>query len=159
MPRQIAHRNLPQLLLKARENLICHFRPILKHFGLTEQQWRILRSLAEREPLEPRELCDLCQILSPSLVGVLARMEEMGVIERHRFSGDQRRLQIRLSPAGDALVAAIAPAIETQYRHLEAALGKDLIARLYDVLDQVNRLSPGAVRHVDPAAPEPTAEG
>ena len=159
MPRQIAHRNLPQLLLKARENLICHFRPILKHFGLTEQQWRILRSLAEREQLEPRELCDLCQILSPSLVGVLARMEEMGVIERHRVPGDQRRLQIRLSPAGEELVAAIAPAIEAQYRHLEAALGKDLIGRLYDVLDQVNQLPVGAVRPVDPAAPEPAAQG
>ena len=159
MPRQIAHRNLPQLLLKARENLICHFRPILKHFGLTEQQWRILRSLAEREQLEPRELCDLCQILSPSLVGVLARMEEMGVIERHRVPGDQRRLQIRLSPAGEELVAAIAPAIEAQYRHLEAALGKDLIGRLYDVLDQVNQLPVGAVRPVDPAAPQPAAQG
>lgn len=158
MPRQIAHRNLPQLLLKARETLIGHFRPILKHFGLTEQQWRILRSLAEREQLEPRELCDLCQILSPSLVGVLARMEEMGVIERHRVPADQRRLQIRLSPAGEELVAAIAPAIEAQYRHLEAALGKDLIARLYDVLDQVNQLPAGAVRQVDPAAPEPPSE-
>ena len=38
MSRKLAYRNLPQLFLKAREELLCHFRPIISHFGLTEQQ-------------------------------------------------------------------------------------------------------------------------
>ena len=53
MSRKLAYRNLPQLFLKAREELLCHFRPIISHFGLTEQQWRILRTLSEMEQLEP----------------------------------------------------------------------------------------------------------
>ena len=70
MPRKLAYRNLPQLFLRAREELLCHFRPIITHFGLTEQQWRILRTVNETGQLEPREICEICQILSPSLTGV-----------------------------------------------------------------------------------------
>ena len=71
MKHRIAYRNLPQLFLKARDSLMSHFRPILNHFGVTEQQWRILRLLDEHGQLEPRELCDLCQIFSSSMAGVL----------------------------------------------------------------------------------------
>ena len=80
--KRLAYRNLPHLFLKAREELLCHFRPIITHFGLTEQQWRILRTLDEKEQLEPREICELCHILSPSLTGVLARMETIGLVTR-----------------------------------------------------------------------------
>ena len=100
MARRITHRNLPQLFLKARESLMSHFRPILNHFGVTEQQWRILRVLDEHGQLEPREMCDLCQILSPSMTGVLSRMEELGLVERQRVAADQRRIWVRLAPKG-----------------------------------------------------------
>jgi len=135
MSRQINHRNLPMLLLKARESLLSHFRPIINHYGLTEQQWRIIRTLSERDALEPWQICEACHILSPSLTGVLTRMEEMGLIKRRRVPEDQRRLIISLTPKSDKLVDDMAPLIETQYRLLEQSLGADLIARLYDTLD------------------------
>ncbi|MBL8355834.1 MAG: homoprotocatechuate degradation operon regulator HpaR, partial [Delftia acidovorans] len=67
------HRNLPLLLLQARESVIARFRPILQAHGLTEQQWRIVRALLESGPLEPRQIVEICRISSPSLAGVLAR--------------------------------------------------------------------------------------
>ena len=39
---KLPYRNLPQLFLRSREALLRHFRPIITHFGLTEQQWRAL---------------------------------------------------------------------------------------------------------------------
>ena len=85
------HRNLPLLLLQARESVISRFRPILNAHGITEQQWRIVRSLIERGPLEPREIVTLCHISSPSLAGVLARMDDTGLVQRQRMDHDQRR--------------------------------------------------------------------
>jgi len=73
---KLRHRNLPLLLLQAREHVIARFRPILNAHGITEQQWRIVRALIDTGPLEPREIGDLCRISSPSLAGVLSRMEE-----------------------------------------------------------------------------------
>lgn len=135
MARRITHRNLPQLFLKARESLMSHFRPILNHFGVTEQQWRILRVLDEHEQLEPREMCDLCQILSPSMTGVLSRMEELGLVERQRVAADQRRIWVRLAPKGDKLIDEIAPLIEQQYTLIEAAYGSGVVADLSRALE------------------------
>ncbi len=134
MPGRITHRNLPQLLLKARDALMSHFRPVLNHFGVTEQQWRILRALDEHEQLEPRELCELCQILSPSMAGMLARMEEMGLVERSRMAADQRRVMVRLAEKGDRLIDEIAPLIERQYRLMEKAWGKRVVDDLSGAL-------------------------
>lgn len=126
MARRITHHNLPQVFLKARDALMSHFRPILNHFGVTEQQWRILRVLDEHGQLEPRVMCDLCQILSPSMTGVLSRMEDLGLIRRERVQADQRRVLVRLAAKGDRLIDEIAPLIERQYLLIEQAYGKQL---------------------------------
>ena len=52
----MAHRNLPLLLLQARERVINRFRPLLNAQHITEQQWRIVRLLLESGPLEPRQI-------------------------------------------------------------------------------------------------------
>jgi homoprotocatechuate degradation regulator HpaR len=127
VPHRITHRDLPQLFLKARDSLMAHFRPVLNHFGVTEQQWRILRALDQHEQLEPREICDLCQILSPSMAGVLARMEETGLVERRRVAADHRRVLVRLAPKGEQLIDEIAPLIEAQYQLIEQTCGKKIL--------------------------------
>jgi homoprotocatechuate degradation regulator HpaR len=135
LARRITHRNLPHQLLKARDALMSHFRPVLNHFGVTEQQWRILRALDERGPLEPRELCELCQILSPSMAGMLARMEEMGLVARRRVAADGRRVMVSLEPKGDRLFDEIAPLIDRQYRLMEKAWGKRVVDDLSNALE------------------------
>src|SRR5690606_32924657 len=91
------HRNLPHLLLHARELLMAHFRPVLNEAGVTEQQWRVLRTLSETGPMEPNQIARRCQILSPSLTRMLAGMEQGGLIRRERHHADQRRQEISLT--------------------------------------------------------------
>jgi homoprotocatechuate degradation regulator HpaR len=133
----IRHRNLPLLLLQARERVIVRFRPILNEHGVTEQQWRLIRALLERGPMEPRELVDLCQISSPSLAGVLARMDEAGWVQRSRVEGDQRRVRVSPTAQSVALAEAMAPQIEAAYAEIEARLGADFTQRFYAVLDEL----------------------
>ena len=115
---------------------MAHFRPILNHFGLTDQQWRILRALDERAQLEPREICSLCQIHSASMAGMLTRMEELALIQRTRVAEDQRRVVVRLAPKGDKLVSEMAPLIDLQYQLIEEALGVEVFDNLFDSLDK-----------------------
>jgi homoprotocatechuate degradation regulator HpaR len=148
MSRKLPYRNLPQLFLKAREELLCHFRPIISHFGLTEQQWRILRTLSEMEQLEPREICEICHILSPSMTGVLSRMEEMNLVTRERMPEDQRRVIVRLTPKSEQLVSELGPLIVEQYKVIEQAFGPDLIKELYEVMDRVIAAERGPISRV-----------
>ena len=131
------HRNLPLLLLQAREQVIARFRPILNAHGITEQQWRIVRALLDTGPLEPREIGLLCRISSPSLAGVLSRMEELGLIKRKRFDHDQRRLHISLTARSRALSARMAPQIEATYRDIETLIGAQFSGRFYRALDEL----------------------
>lgn len=155
MPNRFTHRNLPQQLLKARDALMAHFRPILQHYNLTEQQWRILRALDEHARLEPRELCALCQIHSSSMTGILARMEEIGYLQRAAVDGDQRRVLISLAAQGDALIDAMAPLIEAQYRQLEQVCGVAALDALSAALETFLIAQAGPVQRVALPPQEP----
>src|SRR5258708_23711722 len=94
----LRRRNLPLVMLQAREHVIAHFRPILNAHGITEQQWRIVRLLLDTGPLEPHEIVELCLLSSPSLPGVLSRMEKIGYIKLKRLANDQLRVSVVLTP-------------------------------------------------------------
>ena len=132
---QFKHRNLPLLMLQARERVIGRFRPLLHGNGLTEQQWRILRVLADQGALEPKQIGELCGLSSPSLAGVLARMEEIDLVARQRLEHDQRRVRVSLTSRSRALAARMAPQIDAIYADIEAELGPSATRQLYRALD------------------------
>ena len=65
----------------------------------------------------------LCRLSSPSLAGVLARMEEIGLVKRERLAHDQRRVLVSLSSRSRSLAARMAPQIDAIYADIEAELG------------------------------------
>jgi homoprotocatechuate degradation regulator HpaR len=130
-------RNLPLLLLQAREGVLAHFRPLLNAHGVTEQQWRVLRALLAEGALEPRQIGALCRISSPSLAGVLARMDELGLVQRERAAQDQRRVRVSLTRKSRDLAAAMAPQVEAVYARIEAHIGADFVQRFYATLDEL----------------------
>ena len=133
----LERRNLPLLMLQAREAVMARFRPLLNAHGVTEQQWRVIRALLEKGPLEPRQIGQICHISSPSLAGVLSRMDDMGWIDRVRVANDQRRVEVTLTDKALALAAALSPQIATVYADLEQQLGPDFVRQLYDSLDRL----------------------
>ncbi|HSV53051.1 MAG TPA: homoprotocatechuate degradation operon regulator HpaR [Burkholderiaceae bacterium] len=132
---KLRHRNLPLLLLQAREAVLGEFRPLLNQQGVTEQQWRVIRALASHGPMEPRQIGAMCCISGPSLTGILARMDAVGLILRSRLEQDQRRLLVSLTDAARQVVSELAPQVEARYRELEALVGADFTALLYEMLD------------------------
>ena len=134
------HRNLPLLLLKTRESIMASFRPILNEHGLTEQQWRVIRVLNDVGPLEPRELCEMCCILSPSMAGILKRMQEVDLIQKIPQT-DLRRIMIKLTPKAVALAQLIMVQNEKAYEKIEERLGTAAFDSLYNALDEaLNKL-------------------
>lgn len=131
----VSHRNLPMLLLRAREKMMERFRPLLTAHGLTEQQWRVIRALHEHGAMEPRQLSDVCTISSPSMAGVLARMEAMQLVVKERFPDDQRRVRVSLTATSLELVAALSAELEASYADIESQVGRDVVDRVYQAID------------------------
>lgn len=150
MRKPLKHRNLALLLLQARECVMVNFRRILLHHGLTEQQWRVLRAIDDSgRSLEQWEICETCKILSPSLAGVLARMDALALIERTRVDADQRRIGVSLTDKSRALIKQIAPLVERQYQHLEAGIGPEVVEHLYQALDSFLARQDAPIAQVD----------
>jgi homoprotocatechuate degradation regulator HpaR len=131
-------RHLALELLASRERFMQHFRPLLTHHSLTEQQWRVMRALAANGDMEPGELTKRCVILKPSLTGILSRMEQLGWIERAAHPGDQRRSVVRLSAAGRALHRKVSRDVEVTYSRIVHAIGQEEVEALQNALDRFN---------------------
>jgi homoprotocatechuate degradation regulator HpaR len=131
------HRNLPRLLLQARESLMVRTRPSLREQGLSDQQWRVLRVLGEHGTVETGRVAREAYILGPSLTGVLARMERDGLVRRERDPGDQRRTVVEATAKGLKMVERLSRTVEGHYQWLEKSLGKQKLAQLYGLLDEL----------------------
>jgi homoprotocatechuate degradation regulator HpaR len=130
-------KNLPLLLLTVREAIRANFQPTLRKYGITEQQWRILRALHEAKLMGVTEIADACLIFRPSIVGIVQRMEEMNLVKRAAVKTDKRRVNISLTPRGKALVNEIMPIFDAIYQQLENAVGAEKLDTLYHVLDDM----------------------
>ena len=136
------HRNLPRLLLQAREAVMAHTRPGLRDQGLSDQQWRVLRVLGEDHGnggsgVETGRVAREAFILGPSLSGVLSRMERDGLITRQRDRADQRCTVVKATAKGLRRVQVLSTTIEAHYAWMEQQLGKDKLRQLYTLLDEV----------------------
>lgn len=140
MATTFAHRNLPRLLLQARESVMAHTRPSLRGHGLSDQQWRVLRVLGEHGTVETGRVAREAYILGPSLTGVLARMERDGLVRRERDPADQRRTVVEATTKGLKLVDKLSHTIEAHYAWMEKSLGKQKLSQLYGLLDEVIEL-------------------
>ena len=141
------HRNLPRLLLQAREAVMAHTRPSLRGHGLSDPQWRVLRVLGEHGTVETGRVAREAFILGPSLTGVLARMERDGLVRRERDPADQRRTVVEATAKGKRLVGKLSHTVEAHYAWMEQSLGKPKLAQLYRLLDEVIALEGSSPEH------------
>jgi len=126
-------------LLRARELVMANFRPMLARHDITEQQWRVLRELAEGGPLEATELAERASVLPPSLTRIIKLMKERRLITRSKVKGDGRRAKLAISPTGLALIEELAPERRAIYDAIERRYGAERHEELLDLLEQLIR--------------------
>ena len=140
MPLRERRRSLAIGLLKAREAVMSHFRPILADHDVTEQQWRVLRALSEAGTLDATEVAEKAFILAPSLTRMLRSLEERGLILRHKDKDDGRRVLLQLAPAGQAVIDEVMPDSRRVYADIDARFGTQRCDALLDMLEELAAL-------------------
>ena len=137
-------RALPIALLRARDATLAPFRRELDAIGLTVQQWRVIRVLAEGNPRTAGELSELCVLMPPSLSRILKTLTSAGLIARVEDE-DARRRRVELTASGFEKYSEMAGKSAEIYARLEAAYGTgrmeqllDLLISLRDVADALN---------------------
>jgi len=124
-------------LLRAREVIMAHFRPMLARHDITEQQWRVLRVLAEAGPLEATELANRASILPPSLTRIIKALEERRLMTRNKVKDDGRRALLAITASGVALIEDLAPERVAIYDAIEKRFGGEEHEKLLDMLESL----------------------
>ena len=137
------HHSLPMALLRARESVMRRYRPMLEAHGVNEQQWRVLRVLAEEDQLDASEVAARANILAPSLTRMIRSMVDKDLIERGRDDGDGRRVMLKITPAGLQVIRTASPESRRIYHEIEAQFGHDRMALLVDLLNELSVLDAG----------------
>ena len=132
-------KSLPIALLRAREATMRRFKPHVDAHGLTIQQWRVIRALADSGPLDSKTLAARCVIMPPSLTRIFRALEARGLI-RAEASEDARRHVVALTDAGRALHDRMAGASESIYAGIEAAFGAAKMAALLALLVELREV-------------------
>ena len=131
--------SLPMMLYRALDAVMPRFRQIFKEFGITEQQWRVLRVLWDIDKSPLGELADITLIPAPSLVGVVDRLQTAGLVERQPVKGDRRVVLVAITQVGRERLERLLPRVANSYATLKQSVaGEDweaLLAALETLLD------------------------
>jgi homoprotocatechuate degradation regulator HpaR len=137
MQEVVLETGLPVALLRAREAVMFHMRPILRAHGFTEQQWRVLRKLDPAVPIDKTTLSFRATLLMPSLLRILKDLEEADLIRLVSSDRNPRLSRVVLSAKGTGAVARTSADIERAMKAVKARIGEGSVARLLELLQTV----------------------
>lgn len=99
-----------------------------REVGLTAQQHQALlaiRGHAGAGPPSVGELAAALQLRHHSVVGLVDRLEEAGLVRRETDPGDNRRVLLRISPGGDAVLGKLTQAHLDEHARLREMLHRE----------------------------------
>ena len=114
--------SLPMLLNRSLDAIMPPYRDLFQEFGVTEQQWRVLRVLWEQKHLTSAQISILTLLPSPSLVGILDRLEKKELVKRLRSSSDRREINITITDKGRELQSEVMPKVKKIQDQIKAIL-------------------------------------
>jgi DNA-binding MarR family transcriptional regulator len=98
----VANRLRPALLKLNRE-----LRREIHSLGVTGGQVSLLVQIKYRPGIGMRELAALERMSVPGMSKFVARLEQAGLVQRAAVQGDQRRVGLSLTPAGDKVLRSV----------------------------------------------------
>jgi DNA-binding MarR family transcriptional regulator len=124
------------------------YKPLLAPLGLTYPQYLVMLVLWEGDGITVSRLGERLKLDSGTLTPLLKRLQALALVQRLRDAADERRVLLRLTPAGRALKAracavpqAMASATACDLPQLQALVQQ--LCALRDRLQDAARLKAG----------------
>lgn len=80
------------------------YKPLLDEMGLTYPQYLVLSVLGESDGLTIGTIAARLDLESSTVTPLVKRLETAGLVNRTRSLDDERRVEVTLTPAGQALL-------------------------------------------------------
>jgi DNA-binding MarR family transcriptional regulator len=93
--------------------------------NLSRAEWRILAALGDKPDMASKDLCNYTTLDKMQVSRAVTRLEANGHLHRQENSQDRRNKLLRLSDAGEALLAQIIPLAKEREAFLLSALSEE----------------------------------
>ncbi len=115
-------------LLRTSDQLQIRFARLFRRFGLTPQQYNILRILrGEGSPLPILEIASRMITVVPGITGLIDRLEAAGLVQRKRCDSDRRVVYVCITEKAGSLLGEIdQPLIDLHQELLGHMSGEEL---------------------------------
>lgn len=118
--------------------LMGEFRDVYKPFGITPQQYNVLRILRGKHPesVNPSEIKEVMLDKNPDITRLCDRLLAMGLIGRSIDNDNRRKMNIVITEQGLHMLSQIQPILterQTQILH-RSDINFDLLSELLDEL-------------------------
>ena len=132
--------SLPMLLNRSLDAIMPPYRDLFQEFGVTEQQWLVLRVLWEQKHLTSAQISNLTLLPSPSLVGILDRLERKGLVKRLRSTSDRREINITITNLGRELQSKVMPKVKLIQDQTREKLSPTEWKQINNILKKLDRI-------------------
>lgn len=125
-----------------RYEMFARLRPLLRYERLTEQQWRILRSVEAFNFIDHAGLCRVSGLTDSSVTRILRALALRNLIiyewpiAKKTKKPTTRHYKVMLTPHGKRLFARAMKDAQTRYADAEAKFGADDLAELCRLMDR-----------------------
>ncbi|WP_297834617.1 MarR family winged helix-turn-helix transcriptional regulator [Pseudomonas sp.] len=113
------------------------FEQRARHVGLTRSQWQVLAMLATHEGIHQKGLADLLELESITLVRLLDKMAERGLIERRSHATDRRLSLLYLTEQAHPLLELMRGMGQTTRQEATAGFSEDETQLLLQMMTRV----------------------
>lgn len=143
-------------LTVASRSVVGAYKPVLDRLGLTHPQYLVMLCLWEASPRSVRDISDALAQEPATISPLLRRLEAAGFITRQRMAGNERTLDVRLTPSGAALRQQATAVPGTMMALL--GLSRDQVGQLHAaMMDLIAATRAAAGAESEKAASERTA--
>jgi len=113
------------------------FGKVFREFGITGSQYNVLRILrGEGQPLPCLEIADRMIQVVPAITGLIDRLEQQGLVERHRCTEDRRVVYVALTAKAKTLLDRMEEPVNELHRSLIGHLSRSELAELSRLLEK-----------------------
>ena len=136
MPEQEAVLNL----LRTADQLQIRFARLFRQYGLTPQQYNILRILrGEGRPLPILEIASRMITVVPGITGLIDRLESASLVERKRCEQDRRVTYIAIAPQAAEILRQIDAPLTELHRQVLGHMSAYELAALNRLLEKARQ--------------------
>lgn len=126
-----------------------------ERYGIDIPEWRVMATLGTSEPVTAQEIVRSTRTHKSTISRAVARLTEMGWIERTTDDGDRRQMKLRFTPKGRETYLEIVPLVLASESEVLDRLGSqekavsDALSRLEAALDLDRDASSGRTAGTD----------